>query len=317
MAVLENCKESLEGLPLVSVCLLTYQHAKYIEDSMKGVLNQTYPNLELIVLDDASTDGTAEIVEGFREKLEKRNISFLFIRHTVNGGNVPANCNEMIRKSHGKYIKMYGGDDVMLDGCIFSLVRFLEDSGCSIAYGNAYIIDGKYRYGEHYSREKFLKNHHEIPKERIFKRLLYGNPIPSPTAMVKKEAYERYGYYDENVGYEDYDLWLKFAAGRERFAYLDQPLYLYRKHDDGLSNCNSRTKFLFLYNQTVRIMKKYMKKISSQEREEIIIHFYKNWMKRAKQEHYMDICLGIKYKFVCWIMKNKFHSKRFRKMVLK
>ena len=292
----ENKKNLCDNsLPLVSICLLTYQHAEYIGSCIQGILSQNYPYIELIVLDDASTDDTVEIIESFEDRLKKRGINFLFIKHSVNSGNIPANCNEMLQQSHGKYIKMYSGDDILLEDCISSLVSLMENKGCSVAYCNAFIINNAYKYGERYGKEKLLKNHREIPKERVLKKLHYGNIIPSPTAMIRKDIYSRYGFYDENIGYEDYDLWLRLA-GKETFCYLDRMLYLYRKSDTGLSNCNTRFKFRFLYNQTIQILKKHLMKVSDEERQKVILHFYKEWAERAKQKCYIDIFICIEFR---------------------
>lgn len=303
------------SFPMVSICLLTYQHAKYIADCMEGVLSQTYPSIELIVLDDASVDDTAKIINSFENELKKRNFKFHFIRHKMNRGNIPANLNEMLMQSHGKYIKMLSGDDILLKDCVFSLVKFLEGRNCSIAYSNAYLINDEYKYGEWFGREKLLKNHHEIRKDCLFKKLLKENCIPSPTAMIQRNIYEKYGFYDESIGYEDYELWLRLA-GKEEFAYLDQCLYLYRKSETGLSNCNSNSKFIFMYNQTVKTLKKYIVKIPKHQRERFVVDFYKDWIERAKKERYWSIYLRINFKLIRWILKTKRKNSRLDFLIL-
>lgn len=307
MDALKTNADKLErrDVPLVSVCLLTYQHAKYIEDCLKSILDQSYPCIELVVLDDASTDGTADIISGYAERFEEKNIDFHFIRHEVNAGNVPTNCNEMVRASRGKYLKLLSGDDMLLDCCVTSLVEFLETTDCSIVYANGYIVDDNYRYGERFGREVILKNHHEIPKNILFERLLVRNYIPSSTAMIPRWIYDKYGMYDENIGYEDYDLWLRVAAGGGTFAYLNRFVYLYRKSETGLSNCNSRAKFAFMYNETIKILKKHMIELSPDKRKEMVPRFYKDWMGRAKEEQYLDIYMCLQLKYVRWLLRNK------------
>ena len=287
--------------PLVSICVITYQHAKYIEDCMRGILNQSYSCIELIVLDDASTDGTADIIRGFEGKFKENNIKFRFIKHDTNGGNLPANCNEMIRLTTGKYIKILSGDDILLENYTSSLVEFLEKRDCSVAYSNAYFISDEYKYGERFAREKILTCHYEVPAKDMFKKLLKNNWIPALAVMLKRDIYDRYGLYDENIRFEDWDFWLRLA-GKETFGYLDRPLCLYRKAETGMSNCNSRSKFAFNYNEELKVMKKHLGRVPWNERQNYIYRFYKRWTEVAGRAHYLDMYLRIEFKLVRWLL---------------
>ena len=303
-----------EVFPLVSIGVLTYQHEKYIEDCLQGILAQTYPCIELIVLDDASTDGTADIVSSFRGKFEKKGIKFHFIRHDVNTGNVPANVNKMIHFSSGQYTMMQSGDDILLDCAIDSLVEVFETTDCSVAHANAYIIDDNYKYGERFSKKVLLRNYYQIHKEDLFEKLLISNCIVAPAAMVPKWIYDKYGLYDENIGYEDYDFWLRLAAEKEPFVYLNQGICLYRKSETGLSNCNTKSKFVFMYNHTIKTLKKHLKKLPLDKRKKIIVYTYREWIGRARENEYLGIYFLLNLKLIQWALRNKL-KKIFRDVI--
>lgn len=294
---LEYTYDEMDNCPLVSICLLTYQHAKYIEDSIRSVLRQTYSNIELLVLDDASPDNTVELITQLEKELEAKNIKFIFIKHSINTGNEPMNVNELIKRAHGKYIKLMSGDDILLDDCIASLVEFIEQKKCSVVYSNAYFINDDYKYGERFKREKCLKNHHEVPMESMFDRLLKANFVQSTTVLLRRDLYDKYGMNDETLGYSDYDMWLRLA-GKEPFGYLDKALLLYRKSETGLSNFSTKSKFLLNYNTTVKILNKHLKRKTPFEREDYIIAFYKEWADKAKSAHYYSIFLMIEFRML-------------------
>lgn len=296
--------DGINDCPLVSICLLTYHHAKYIEDSIRSVLRQTYPHIELLVLDDASPDNTVELITQFESELEEKNIEFIFIKHSINTGNEPMNVNELIKKASGKYIKLMSGDDILLDDCIASLVEFIEHKNCSVVYSNAYFINDDYKYGDRFNHEKCLKNHHEVPMDSMFDRLLKANFVQSTTVLIRRDIYDKYGMNDESLGYSDYDMWLRLA-GKEPFGYLDKALLLYRKSETGLSNFSTKSKFMLNYNTTVKILNKHLKRKTPSERKDYIIAFYKEWAQKAKSAHYYDIFLRIEFRLFLRIIKYK------------
>lgn len=119
--------------PKVSVMLVTYNHRKFIRESIESVLIQEYPNMEIVVADDASTDGNQEII---REYADQYPDLFKVILAEKNEG-VTANCNRAFFACTGKYIAFFSGDDIMMPGKIKKQVEVLEKdetlSMCSVA----------------------------------------------------------------------------------------------------------------------------------------------------------------------------------------
>ena len=114
-----------DNMPLVSIILLTYNHAQYIEDNILGLLEQDYSNVELIILDDASRDRTVEIIKCYHKELIEKFKRVEFFENKTNSGNIPYNINCMLKKTYGKYCKLISGDDIMASNCISKLVKWI------------------------------------------------------------------------------------------------------------------------------------------------------------------------------------------------
>lgn len=296
--------------PLVSICILTYQHEPYIEDCIKGIIAQSYPNMELLFLDDASTDGTWNKIEQYHEVLKPRFVRVEWIRHDHNSGNVAKNVNEMLKWCRGTYIKSIAGDDCLCPGYIEKMTAFLEEhEEYVMAYCNEYIIPDKWHVGDPLSRESWFRFHRPPASEKVFDRLLLGNYIPSPTMMIRRNAFEKYGYHDESIRYEDYDMLLRLSR-RERFGFINEKLVSYRSSATGLSHTDTRQKFIFMYNETVKVLKKHLRYVNREKRQMIIEHFLTARISEMKKKKWYDLAL------IFWIKRRRLCRRNMKKIVL-
>ena len=209
-----------ENMPLVSVIVPCYNHEKYVEETIESIVNQTYKNIELIVIDDGSKDASPQIIE----KLSKK-YSFKFI-HRPNKG-LSATLNEGIKLSNGKYFSACASDDIYLLDKIEKQVQFMEDNReYGACYGKIILIDDKGNQ---------TKEYHIDPKSGwIFDDLLNRCLIPSVSSFIKREVFETVGDYDENSWIEDWDMWLRISE-KYQIGYLNEFLAYYRKHDTNIS----------------------------------------------------------------------------------
>jgi glycosyltransferase involved in cell wall biosynthesis len=124
--------------PLVSVAVVTYNQEAYLEDCIRSILAQDYPNFEIVVADDASTDGTAELLE----RLDRENPGKLVILRNERNLGVTGNHNVALGACRGNYIAWIGGDDLMLPGKLRAQVRHMEaNPGCAICYHDVELFD--------------------------------------------------------------------------------------------------------------------------------------------------------------------------------
>lgn len=292
-----------EKNPLVSVCVLSYQAEAYIEDCIKSILNQTYPNIEFVLLDDASTDATVQIVERYMPELSCKCTRVEVIRHNENTGRIPQNTNELLKKGKGDYILGMAGDDALSADYLTVMVRYLEENkDCAVAYCNGWRVPDEWHVGKRPPNKYIYQNLKFLKAKNMFEELLYDNFIAAPTALVRKSVYETYGYYDEEMIYEDWDMWLRIVR-KERFGFVNQKLVYYRQSVTGASARNTRKKVINSYNFDIQVLNKYLPYIDREKRNRIREHHIQKSIAAAKAQRYYDLA------FRLWIKKQRLRNK--------
>lgn len=287
--------------PLASIAVLTYQAAPYIEDCIKGILSQTYPNIELLILDDASMDKTQCIIDSYMDRLRQKCVQVEFVKHSVNSGNIPHNCNELIKKCKGDYIKLCGGDDVLSPHFIEEMVEFLEENkDCEVAYCNGYVVPDSWHPGRSGKYSQFFDCNYEHPAEGLFERLLYGNLIKAEAIIYRKSVFEKYGYYDETLLYEDWDMWLRLTINNVQVCYVDKHLVYYRTSKTGITRNRTRKMWIKKWNQRVHILDKYRPFIDKEKYESLKLYYITKFLKDAERDKYYDLA------FIMWRRKRKY-----------
>ncbi|MCT4664510.1 MAG: glycosyltransferase family 2 protein [Flavobacteriales bacterium] len=198
--------------PLVSILASSYNHKPFLEDFITSVYSQDYPNIELIMLDDGSTDDSPK-------KLIELSQKHGFFAECRENGGFPNALNYLRTKAHGKYIVIIAPDDILTPKRISKQVHFLEQNpDYAITCGYMKEIDEKGNEG------KLVEQHFESGKvfEKLLRSQLY---ILAPTVMIRKTALDHVGAYDESLRVEDFDMWLRMAQHyplgyqKELFAY--------------------------------------------------------------------------------------------------
>ena len=114
---MNESSNSLEKSPLVSIIVITYNSSKYVLETLESAKAQTYKNIELIISDDGSKDGTINICEKWIEENEFHFKRTKIITVEKNTG-IPANCNRGVNSSNGEWVKLIAGDDILIEECI-------------------------------------------------------------------------------------------------------------------------------------------------------------------------------------------------------
>lgn len=288
-------------MPLVSIILLTYNHAQYIEDNILGLLEQDYSNVELIILDDASRDRTVEIIKCYHKELIEKFKRVEFFENKTNSGNIPYNINCMLKKTYGKYCKLISGDDIMASNCISKLVKSLMDNPqCSVAYSNQYIVEDNYKKGDSVKRSNkfYLHRKSEIEDEDMFRKLMFENSIVAPSSIIKRDVFEKIGLYDESIPYEDYEFWIRYAFYNGKFYYINECLIYYRRSDTSLtyfSSKDSKRKIMISMFAVGKTLKKYLHHLSPEDQLKCIKLYYGNYFKICKDAKFWRGIFSILY----------------------
>jgi glycosyltransferase involved in cell wall biosynthesis len=205
----------------VSVIIPSYNKAEYTRRTVESVLAQTYPFIEIIVVDDGSRDETAAAMARYKDRIR-------FIQK-INGGACSAR-NEGIRHATGKYVALLDCDDLYSSEKIKRCVDYLEKNPqFGFVYTDAHFIDENDVIVGGY--------HHPQSKEGwIARELILGNFICNSTIVVKKVLLDKVGFFDQNIFTPaDWDMWLRLAK-HSQAGYLREPLTQYRVVDNYIFN---------------------------------------------------------------------------------
>lgn len=204
---------------MVTVICLCYNHAEFVVETLNSVLNQSYPNVELIIADDCSTDNSVEVIENWLKNHPK----ILFVKNEKNLGNTKT-FNKAFKHSKGDYLIDLAADDLLLPDCVSKQVQAFEDlslENLGIVYGNVENILEDGSFDSYYFPVNDKGN---VLKKRtsgdVYLEVLTGETMCSASALVKRNVFENLGGYDENLAYEDLDFWIR-ASRIYNFAFLD------------------------------------------------------------------------------------------------
>jgi glycosyltransferase involved in cell wall biosynthesis len=209
----------------VSVVIPVYNGEKYIKETIESVLNQTYSNFEIILVDDGSTDNSRQVIESIKDNRIK-------YYYQENSGCPAIPKNVGIKKAQSDYIAFLDQDDIFLTKKLEIQMKEIEKNNLSAVIVNSYVFnsDNNKIIGKNWSKE------FKVEIKDVFKRLIQDDfIITSSMAMVKKDFFLKNGYLDENLKLtDDYDLWLRLAKyGKIKF--IIQPLVKWRYHLGSLS----------------------------------------------------------------------------------
>jgi glycosyltransferase involved in cell wall biosynthesis len=201
--------------PTVSVVIPTYNRANLVTRAIKSVLSQTYKDFEIIVVDDASTDHTGEVVE----ELQRQHSRIRYIKHKENIGGAAAR-NTGIRASRGKYIAFQDSDDEWFPEKLKKQMDIFETASYKI--GVVYTGFWREENDERiYIPFNWIKQKEGDIHEEIFQE---GNYITTQAAVVRKECFEKAGMFNESLPrLQDWELWLRISK-YYHFRYIDEPL---------------------------------------------------------------------------------------------
>jgi glycosyltransferase involved in cell wall biosynthesis len=213
-------------MPKVSVVIPTYNRAELLKSAINSVLSQTYQDFEIVIVDDASRDNTAEVIKSFNDQRIK------YIRHETNKGEAGAR-NTGVMNSDGEYIAFLDDDDEWLPEKLEKQIRIFEN--------NPVEVGGVYTGFLKVDRTTGLVIKEVIPTKRgnIFSELLKFNWIRIPSVlMVKRECFDKVGLFDTSIPFGlDYDMWIRISK-EFQYEYIKEPLVNYYSHSDSRLSTN-------------------------------------------------------------------------------
>jgi len=209
--------------PLVTIYITNYNYGSYIKEAIESVLNQSFKDIELIIIDDGSTDNSRMIIESYSHLSNTR-----IIFQKNKGLNVTNNI--AMRLAHGKYLVRLDADDYFSEDAIEKMSNKLEsDPDLGLVFPDYYLID---TLGDVIAKEQ----RHAFDKDVS----LLDQPAHGACTMIRRLFLEKLGGYNESFSCQDgYDLWIRFTA-KYKVANINEPLFNYRQHNSNLTKNEER-----------------------------------------------------------------------------
>lgn len=210
-----------QGVPLISVIMPCYNAATYLSEAVASVFKQSIKNVELIVVDDGSTDQSLQLLSSLQ-----KSYSQLTVLQQENSGPYPAR-NRGLEVARGQYFAFLDADDYWAEDCLEKLYAGLNASNADLSYcGWQNIMEAGDNGVPHVPPA--------YEKEDIFKHFLQGCPWPIHAALVKRELVgQARGFSTRCFSSMDYDFWLRLSALSQNIVRVPEVLAFYRWHDQG------------------------------------------------------------------------------------
>lgn len=210
---------------LVSIVIPTYNHSIYLNRALESIINQTYKNWEVIIIDNHSTDNTSEVVANFKSERIK-----YFKIH--NNGIIAISRNAGIKIAKGQWIAFLDSDDWWASNKLEICIKKINDK-VDLIYHDLEIRSFKPRL---FGRKKIKSR--KLKKPVLIDLLIEGNAISNSSVIVRKKFLDEINGIDETkemVAAEDFNTWLRIAKLTDQFVYLKKRLGYYLVHDQSVS----------------------------------------------------------------------------------
>lgn len=261
----------------VSVCIPTYNGAKYVGEAIASVLAQTFGDFELIIVDDCSTDSTQEVIASFRDKR---------CRYFSNSERLglPRNWNRCLELCRGQYVCIFHQDDVMILDNLERKVQVLESNpAVGFVYSEAFQIDSE---GNQLS-DRWIEGNPQQDCIRtgleFFETSMLGtvNLVNCPSVVARRECYDQLGGFDTRLVFTaDWEMWMRIALFYD-VAFIAEPLVRYRWHasNETLKFRNNPDELREYYRCKTIAMGKYPERVP--KRELLTLHMIEDYAQQA------------------------------------
>ena len=222
----------------VSVLVGAYNHECYVQECLDSIVSGSYPEIELIIFNDASPDGTSKAI--LQWQAEHPDFPTVFLDRQKNIG-FTRSLNEAIAHATGEFVCIIAADDVMLPNGILDRVNYLTRNPEKLAvFADSHIVDSAGKIVADSAIEGYFR-HHGMRKdllqidELMPYNIVFHWAVPGPVFLCRRSAFEIVGAYDENSVAEDFDMYLRLAA-RGKLGFCNSYVSSYRKHDQSMTS---------------------------------------------------------------------------------
>jgi glycosyltransferase involved in cell wall biosynthesis len=277
--------------PLISVIMPAYNAEKYIAGSIQSVIDQTYSNWELIVVDDGSTDGTAAIVRAF--SANDLRIRYVFQENQRLGKA----RNTGVTNAYGQLIAFLDSDDLWMSKKLVLQVQTLEATNADVIYTDGFIFADNDPAVQTGTLSVICGR---IEGANMLDLLLIHNGIAVLSVLMRRKMFDEAGPFEESLPYhgsEDYDLWLKAARRGAVFYGMGEKLVRYRRHSAAMTSKDSNW-----LKPTLRVVKRHLKfgNLDEQQQKMRLKGLYRDLIAALLEEGEFAEAAGYMREFSAW-----------------
>ena len=251
---------------LVSVVIPTHNRGDLITETIESVLAQSYGNIEIIVVDNGSTDDTEEVIK----KINAPNLQYI---KQENSGGPAGPRNHGVRRSSGEYIAFLDSDDIWLGDKIKRQVEIFEKMPeVGLVFCQCRFFGKEYHGKTIYPVKASSGN--------VFDDIINGNFVPTVSVVCRRAALTETGAFDESIklrAFEDYELWMRIAY-KHRFYFINEPLCLLRMHSQSMLGSDNLKSHLGAFRALCSAVNK--------------INFSEKQLKRSAGHHYLTTAMA-------------------------
>ena len=276
--------------PLISVCIPMYNSEKFIKEAVFSVLEQSYSNIEIIIVDDCSSDGSVSVVQNIKDS----KIKLIMLDKNSKGPAKPRNI--AVKNSNGEFIALFDSDDIMIKDRLKKQLIFMQENPNIGLCGGGYI---PFEGDNTFKRKILPKSNLEIKT-----LMLFTNPIANPTIFAKATLLKDTLCKEEFNGAEDYEMLTRLLFKTD-FANLKEPLIRYRLHSFNMSKKHSLQHEKFSLAK-INLIDRLLPNVDYRDIEK----FVKNSYTLKEYLMFLDILYSSlkKGEFLNFILKKKFNS---------
>jgi glycosyltransferase involved in cell wall biosynthesis len=263
----QNRAAACDGHPLISVVVPSYNHGRYIGACLDSLMFQDYPNLEIVITDDASTDDSVAVIRRFLRDVAGATASYacrydaaadvieramhpryartgrriVFLRAESNAGST-ANYNRGLAHCTGAYCTFVPADDICHPQLLSTLARPLRDDTADFAYADMFVVDDDMR----------ILREFRLP-EHSFDASFRSWYLCGVAKLYRRALHRRFGPFDETADADDHECFLRFALGGARFIHVPHTLYSVRSHEGRENGLHAPGRFARLLEHSKRL----------------------------------------------------------------
>lgn len=216
--------------PLVSIVAVCYNHAQFVVETLDSIKAQTYPNIELLIMDDCSSDDSVAVIKDW---IERHDYDCTLVAHQENQG-LCKTLNESLSILKGKYFQLVACDDTLLETKIATQVALFDtltpDYG--LIYSDVGIMNND---SVHLDKTFYQESRYQPQTGEVYLEQVKTQFIKFMSCLCISDYIRKVGGFDERLVFEDVDFFLRFAK-EYKFHYMDQPTGFWRKHDNNMTN---------------------------------------------------------------------------------